>query len=270
MTHSHEHAHLASALDLDAELVGGYLDDAAAAITRSLGRTPQRIVDLGAGTGTGTEALARDFAGAEVVAVDSSPEMIARVDERARAGGFESRTTTLVADLDDGLPPLDSPDVIWAAMSLHHVADPAALLRQAAAALAPDGVVAIVEMAGLPRFAPDADTALGTLEARCHAAASGAGWEAIVDWTDTLGAAGYDVLHRDTIHVARTGPSESVARYAVHWFSQFRHRLADDLSGSDLASLDCLISPADPASLHKRADLTLRAGRLLWVARPAA
>ncbi len=257
-------------LDLDAELVGGYVDDAAAAISRSLGRAPQRIVDLGAGTGTGTEALARNFADAQLLAVDSSTEMAALVEQRAAAGGFAGRTATMVADLDDGLPPLGSPDVIWAAMSLHHVADPAALLREAASALAPQGVVAIVEMDGLPRFSPDADSALGTLEDRCHAAAARAGWEALADWTETLGPAGYDVLHRDTIRIARTGPNETIARYAVHWFSQFRHRLADVLAESDLALLDSLIDPADPASLHRRADLTLTAGRRLWVARPAA
>lgn len=267
--HDHAHAHLASALDLDAELLGSYVDDAAAVITRSLGRTPQRIVDLGAGTGTGTEALARNFGDAQLLAVDSSAEMAALVGERAGAGGFAGRSATVVADLDDGLPPLGSPDVIWAALSLHHVADPAALLREAASALAPQGVVAIVEMAGLPRFSPDADTALGTLEDRCHEAAADSGWEALADWTETLGAAGYDVLHQETIRVARTGPNEIVARYAVHWFSQFRHRLADDLTDSELALLDSLIDPDDPASLHRRADLTLTAGRRLWVARPA-
>lgn len=267
--HDHDHDHLASALDLDAELLGSYIDDAATVITRHLGRAPQRIVDLGAGTGTGTEALARRFGATHLIAVDSSAEMITRVGERARAGGFESRTTTVVADLDDGLPPLHSPDVIWAALSLHHVADPAALLREAASALAPGGVVAIVEMDGLPRFAPDADSALGTLEDRCHQAAAGAGWEALADWTETLGEAGFDVVHRDTIRIARTGPNETIARYAVHWFSQFRHRLADVLSDSDVALLDSLIDPDDPASLHRRADLTLTAGRRLWIARPA-
>ncbi|MBD0861655.1 class I SAM-dependent methyltransferase [Gordonia sp. zg691] len=269
-THAHgDHAHLASVLDLDAELLGSHIDDAATLIESALGRTPAHIVDLGAGTGTGTEVLARRFPHARLTAVDSSPEMTALIEQRARTAGFSSRLATVVADLDDGLPQVASPDVAWAAMSLHHVADPMSLLREIAAAVGPDGVVAIVEMAGVPQFLSGVeDDALRALEDRCHSASATAGWEALVDWTDALDDAGYDVLRHETIQVERDGPSQAVAQYARHWFGQYRHRLADDLEPADLTLIDELVDPARPAALHRRDDLTLRAGRLIWIARP--
>lgn len=268
-TDHHDHARLAAVLDLDAELMADYLDDAARMIAESLGHAPARIADLGAGTGTGTEALARHFPQAQIVAVDGSPDMVALVERRARDGGVAERVTTVVADLDDGLPPLGSPDVVWAAMSLHHVADPQRLLREAATSLGPVGVLAITEMAAVPRFVPaHDDVELRGLQERCQSAASGAGWEALVDWTDAFDDAGYEVLRAETVHVQRSDPSQSVARYARHWFAQFRHRLTDTLDPADLALLDDLTDDSDPDAARRLDDLTLSAGRLLWIARP--
>jgi len=272
----HQHGHpthsdLAAALDLDAELVGDHLDDAATLIVEALGGPPARIVDLGAGTGSGTEALARRFPDATLLAVDSSPAMTETIDRRARAAGLTDRVTTVVADLDRGLPQMRRPDVIWAAMSLHHIADAGALLRSAATALGSEGVLVIVEMAGLPRFAADDDAGLRALEDRCHAAAARAGWEALADWTTTIGDAGLEIARDRTIRVERADPAAQVSRYAVHWFSQFRHRLdepAGMLSRADVELLDTLIDPAQASSLHRRTDLRLVAGRRVWIVRP--
>jgi len=274
----HDHARLAAVLDLDAELMADYLDAPSRLIAESLGRPPVRIADLGAGTGTGTAALARHFPQAQIVAIDGSPDMVALVERRARDGGFADRVTAVVADLDDGLPPLGAPDVVWAAMSLHHVADPQRLLREAATTLGPDGIVVITEMAGVPSFRPArSDAELRGLQERCQAAATGAGWEALVDWTDAFDDAGYEVLRAETVHVERSehrfseersDPSQSVARYARHWFAQFRHRLADTLDPADLALLDDLTDESDSDAQRRLDDLTLSAGRLLWIARP--
>ncbi|MCZ4534025.1 class I SAM-dependent methyltransferase [Gordonia terrae] len=262
----HNHARLAAVLDLDAELMADYFEDAARLVAETLGRVPARIADLGAGTGTGTDALARRFPQASILAVDGSSDMVALVERRVREGGFDDRVTAVVADLDDGLPPLGMPDVVWAAMSLHHVADPQRLLREAATSLGPDGIVVITEMAGVPRFVPaHEDAELLGLQDRCQTAAAGAGWEALVDWTDAFDDVDYEVLRAETAHVRRSAPSPSVARYARHWFAQFRHRLADTLDPADLALLDDL-TEAD--ARNRLDDLTLAAGRFLWVARP--
>ena len=267
--HHSDHARLAEVLDLDAELMADYLVDAARLVAETLGRVPARIADLGAGTGTGTEALARRFPQASILAVDGSSDMVALVERRARKGGFDDRVTAVVADLDDGLPPLGTPDVVWAAMSLHHVADPQRLLREAATSLGPDGIVAITEMAGVPRFVPaHEDAELLGLQDRCRTAAAGAGWEALVDWTDAFDDVDYEVLRAETVHVERSDPSQSVARYARHWFAQFRHRLADTLDPADLALLDHLTDDSDPVARCRLEDLALAAGRFLWIARP--
>ena len=96
MTHTHDrqHDHAAHALpdgmndllELDAEVLRDYwtaaLDwvrDAAAPLS------PARLLDLGAGTGTGAIGLAQRFPEAEVVALDISPVSVDRVRAKAAA-----------------------------------------------------------------------------------------------------------------------------------------------------------------------------------------
>src|SRR6478736_824439 len=110
-THDHDSAEFesegADLLDLDAQVLHGYwdaaLDLAAAALSERAAhgeRSPARVVDLGAGTGTGALGLARRLPDAEVVAVDVSEQSLARVGDKARAAGTGDRVRTLVADLD--------------------------------------------------------------------------------------------------------------------------------------------------------------------------
>ncbi len=56
------------------------------ALTR-IDAAPGRIVDLGCGAGEATIALATRFAGAWVIGIDISPEMLARAQEAARQAG---------------------------------------------------------------------------------------------------------------------------------------------------------------------------------------
>ncbi|MFT2689475.1 class I SAM-dependent methyltransferase [Clavibacter zhangzhiyongii] len=112
------------------------------------------VVDLGAGTGTGTVALARRFDRAEVHAVDASDAMLARVAERAVVDGLADRIRPVRADLDAAWPALPPADVVWASLMLHEVADPARLLGRIRDGLAPGGILAVVEMDGPPRFLP--------------------------------------------------------------------------------------------------------------------
>jgi len=57
------------------------------------------VLELGAGTGRVTEALAR--AGHHVVAVDASPAMLARAEERLAAAGVKDDVRLLEADMRD-------------------------------------------------------------------------------------------------------------------------------------------------------------------------
>ena len=169
-------------LDLDAEVFGDHL----AAVLDLTGVPAARsVVDLGAGTGAGSRLLRGRYPDAAVTCVDNDPQML----ELLRGQGF----AVVEADLDDGFPALAGPlttaaalagapvDLVWASSSLHHVAHPARLLSGVRRALAPGGVLAVVELAALPRFLSHPRGAL--LEQRCHAAAAAEGWNHHPDWT---------------------------------------------------------------------------------------
>ncbi|WP_317231172.1 class I SAM-dependent methyltransferase, partial [Clavibacter sp. MX14-G9D] len=194
--HGPADASLAVMLDLDARILHGHLRELTAWVRRRARDTPGRlVVDLGAGTGTGTVALARRFDRAEVVAVDASDPMLARVAERAVVDGLADRIRTVRADLDEGWPALPPADVVWASLMLHEVRDPARLLARIRDGLAPGGLLAVVEMDGPPRFLPDdLDPALGRpgLAARLDDAVThgGTGGPSHPDWAPWLRDAG--------------------------------------------------------------------------------
>src|SRR5262245_31783595 len=102
--HSHEHGdqdghlHLAELLDRDAVVLGDYHREVIG-WAGSLVPGPARIVDLGAGSGTGTLALARQLTDAEIIAVDMDEAMLAHLRRRADEAGLGDRIRTVQADL---------------------------------------------------------------------------------------------------------------------------------------------------------------------------
>ncbi len=159
---------MADLLDLDAEVLSDYHQEVAGWVSASLtGRA--RVIDAGAGTGTGTLALARQLPDAEVTALDVDGEMLKRVRDKARASGLADRIRTVQADLDQPWPDgLKDADLVWAANSLHHMADPAQAVAQACQVLRPGGMLAVTELESFPRFLTD--PAGAALEERIHAA----------------------------------------------------------------------------------------------------
>lgn len=102
------------------------------------------VGDLGCGTGATTEALAPFVS--RVIAVDESPEMLqaahARLEGHEAAGRVELRRGSLEA-----LPVADGElSAALLMLVLHHLADPAAVLAEAARALAPGGRLLLVDM----------------------------------------------------------------------------------------------------------------------------
>lgn len=101
--HGLEHGHgpvLARLLDLDAEVHARLLDDALSlAVTLAGSGSVARVVDVGAGTGAGTFALARRFPSAEVVALDRDPGMLELLRGRASAACLDDRVSTVLADI---------------------------------------------------------------------------------------------------------------------------------------------------------------------------
>ena len=98
--------------------------------------TPRRIADLGCGTGSLTAALADRWPSAEIVGVDSAPQMLKearRLDRPIRWVEGDIRTWQPEAPLD----------LIFSNATLHWVGDHHGLLPRLVAALAPSGILAV-------------------------------------------------------------------------------------------------------------------------------
>jgi SAM-dependent methyltransferase len=286
--HQHnDEQELAAILDLDADVLRDQLSEATGWLAGLAGDMPvRRILDLGSGTGTGTFALLRRFADAEVVAVDMSPHMLHHLRARAAAQGLTDRVRTVEADLDAEWPNLsreapsreapstaDGADLAWMSAALHHMTDPDRTLRQTRAALRPGGLLAVVEMTGFPRFLPD-DIGLGRpgLEARCYAVLDRQRAEELphqgADWGPRLAAAGFAVEGERVLSIELDAPlPESAGRYAQAIFQRMRPGLEGQLDADDLAVLSTLIDSDGPDSLLRRDDLRIRTTRPAWVAR---
>ncbi|MDH6223432.1 MULTISPECIES: class I SAM-dependent methyltransferase [Streptomyces] len=267
--HGGDAAH-AGLLELEARTFAPALEEALArAVTRLGPADPRHAADLGSGPGVGTLALARRLPAARVTAVDRSPVMLERVLAAARDAGLAERVRVAEADLDAGLPDLGPLDVVWASSSLHHVADPAALLGRLHGAVAPGGLLIVVESDGMPRFLPeDAGAGRPGLEERCRAVTAAAGWNAHPDWRDDLERAGFGPVDRWTV-TAEGAPGEEAAHYAHLVLGRIRGALEDQLDPEDLAALDRILTPGDPAFVGRRRDLVPRSVRTVWAARRA-
>jgi SAM-dependent methyltransferase len=279
--HDHEHhghhahgqedsAELAELLDLDAEVLPSYLSEVILWV-RGLAPDPtRRIVDLGAGTGTGAIALAEQFTGAEVTALDMSAEMLSRLTAKARALGLNDRIHTVEADLDTRWPDVGAADLVWASNSMHHMADPDRVLGEIFGALGPGGLLAVAELDSFPRFLP-ADAA-GGVEERGHTAMAAARAEDMPhlgsDWAPRLRKAGFAIEGERRSVIDMTAPLPAAAgRYAQASLHRMRTGLDDRLSNSDKAALDRLTANDGPDSVLHRADLRIRAERTVWAAR---
>ncbi len=260
---------LAQLLDLDAAVLGGYLDELAgwaAALAPAHVRT---AVDLGAGTGVGTLALARRFPSAEVVAVDRSAAMLRRIVAAAEVAAVDGRVRVLPADLDDGWPsPVGSADLVWAASSLHEVADPERLLGEVLVALNSGGLLVVVEMDGLPQVLPE-DFGAGLGE-RCGAALTEAGWNAHPDWRPHLERAGFRVIGQRTVALESSGDADTTATYARAWLRHVRRSLAGRLGADDLSTLDRLLADTGPDAALAPSHVVVRGSRTAWAARRPA
>ena len=238
-------------LELDAEVFG---DNLAAVLDRTGVPAARGVVDLGAGTGAGSRLLRERYPDAEVTCVDNDPQML----ELLRQQGFP----VVEANLDDGLRALslgsaaaEAPiDLVWASSSLHHVAHPGRLQSGVRKELAPGGVLAVVELAGLPSFLVDPHEML--LEQRCHAAAAGEGWNHYPDWTPAMQTAGFTVTKSEVTTVA---PVTAAAReYAQQYLARFSQLTG--LTADDRNAVKDLLDRFDDLELEPRATRTVWVG----------
>lgn len=274
--HGNHHEHqrsdeqgMAEMLDLDAQLLKDHLQEILAWTAGHQPR-PQTILDLGAGTGTGTLGLARTFPAAGVVALDQSEFMLGRLSRKVKSLGLEERVSTLQVDLDTAWPELTDIDLVWAASSMHHMSEPANVYERIAGTLSAAGLLVVVEMDAFPRYLP-LDLGFGApgLEERCHTAAGSANWNAHPDWAGPIREAGMEVIDQQTFGYAIEQDQELVARAAHRWLSRMRESLKDDLAADDLHALEVLLDDKDPRSVLARTDLSMRGSRTVWAARIA-
>jgi SAM-dependent methyltransferase len=261
-------------LDLDAEVLRDYwsaaldwVQDAAAGTART------RLLDLGAGTGTGAIGLAQRFPDAEVVALDVSPASLAKIAAKAAAAGLVARVHPVEADLDAGWPDLGTLDLTWASASLHHMADPAQVLRDALNATRPGGLIAVSEFSEQLLFLPD-DLGFGRpgFEGRITDVLGHAYTEEMPtlgsEWGPRLADAGWTIVAEQDFRVDQDPATHpSAGRYARAWFARLSDGLADRLEPDDQATLAALLDEDNPRSLVNRTDLHIRGGRTITIAR---
>lgn len=115
-----------------------------------------RAVDLGCGPGNTTRLVAAMVRPRRLDAYDASERYVAIARERLAASALASARAARVHrdDVTTGSFARHSPDLIYARHLLTHVAEPGALLQTAAAALAPHGILAVEETAGLDNVDP--------------------------------------------------------------------------------------------------------------------
>lgn len=272
-THGHSHGRpsaLPELLDLDAQVLAASLADVRAEIGRLVTTPVHTVLDLGAGTGSGTFGLLEHFPEAHALVLDQSDEMLAHVRERAVLLGLGSRVTTVRADLDEALPDLPLVDLAWASGSLHHLADPDVTLARVASQLRPGGLLAVIELTGHPRFVPD-DSQGGPAEAAAHAVLAGdraADMPAMGgDWRSRLTRAGLLVEIERAIEVDLAPPlPEAAGDYAYALLHRIRDAVAGRLAPVDRDQLDLLLD-GGPADVRRRGDLLVRTERQLLIAR---
>ena len=97
---------------------------------------PARVADLGCGPGNSTELLAERWPGAEIIGVDSDPDMLAAARRRLPDRSF------VAADLASWQP-AEPFDLLYANAVFQWVPDHLAVLKRLFAGLGPGGVLAV-------------------------------------------------------------------------------------------------------------------------------
>jgi ubiquinone/menaquinone biosynthesis C-methylase UbiE len=278
--HHHDHENhdaaavepLVDLLDLDGEVLRTYWTEALDLVEGVTNGSVARVLDLGAGSGVGTIALARRFPVADVLAVDVSAEMLTRIRAKAKALTLTG-VRCVQADLDTEWPPFGPLDLTWASMSLHHLADPDAALRTLFAATRPGGVLAAVEFAQPLRFLPD-DIGVGRsgLEARSLEILAAEPAHSVPElgrhWAPRFAAAGFSVLAEHPLMIDEPGPlSPAALRYGRLWLTRLRSGVASRLDADDQDALATLLDDGGLETLYRRGGLHIQGTRSVTLAR---
>lgn len=111
-------------------------------------RAGMTVVEIGPGMGFFTLELAKKVGEAgRVIAIDIQPQMLERLEQRAKAAGLQDRIETRLAKSDSmGMSDLaQSVDLVFAYAVVHELPDDRAFFREAFAVLKPDAMLYIAE-----------------------------------------------------------------------------------------------------------------------------
>jgi len=161
-------------------------------------RPPQRILDLGCGTGAGCEALKRHFRRAQVIGLDAAPAMLTRLRRRATLLRPLRPVCGDIARLPFARASLD---LLFSSMALHWSPDLTVLFDECRRVLHPDGMLL---------FATLGPGSLGELDEAWAEAGSSASLAPLPDLMqigDALMAAGFrePVMDMERITVQYSG-----------------------------------------------------------------
>jgi SAM-dependent methyltransferase len=248
----------------------GWYGGLAVALVRPADRL---VMDVGCGGGGMAVALAAALpAGAEVVAVDGTEEVLAEARAHAAAVGAAVRfaRVDIAADPAGLAAAAGGPaDLVWASAVVHHAPDQQAAVDRLAALLGPGGRLVLAEGGLRARHLPwDVGVGEPGLEVRLEAAQDRwfggmrAGLPGTVPmpygWPEALRRAGLvDVLTRSTLleRPAPLSPADRAAVVASLRWRVDRMRESGGLADADGPAWERLLDPAAPAYLGDRPDV---------------
>src|SRR5262245_29577213 len=254
-------------LQLQADIIAGVTRR----LIRKCGIGPgMRVLDIGCGVGDVSMLLA-DAVGATgcVLGFDSEPRAIEVARTRARVAGY--RNIEFVVASDDAFPDRPLFDAAIGRYILHHLPDPVATIRRAAAAVRPFGVVAFQEP-----VSHISDQTLPTVELytkleRCLKSVFRAtlphfdvGGRLIACFED----AGLPTPHL-TCEAIAGGPASPLWRlFAMAYRSMLPHMVHLDLAPAEESDPDTLAERLVAAAAAVRAQIIAKPQCCAWAIRP--
>lgn len=223
---------------------------------------PRRVFDLGCGPGNSTELLVARYPRAEVIGLDSSPDMLRQARERL------PRLSFVEADLATWTPP-QAADLLFANAVFHWVPDHPRVLRRLLETLPAGGVLAVQmpDNTDEPALSLMRETAIkgpwaGKLAAAVAARDDLVGPSAYYDLLQPV-ASRLDIWHTIYNHVM-TGPPAIVEWFKGSSLRPFLSPLDEDTRRGFLADYTGAIARAYPACRDGR--VLLKFPRLFIVA----
>ena len=228
------------------------------------GRDVGRVLDVGAGPGVGTCELARLLPQARIIALEPSESMGAALADRAAALGVDDRVEVRRGGLPDGLVGIEDIDLVWASMSLHHVADEVAALQAIRSVLSDDGVVALAERTGMPaQVIPDLRPGLASRLRAVYETYFDHMRHTLEDQVESgdlaamVEAAGLTVRSDEERSITHAPPlSVDQRAYVAAWTERTLEQLAERLDPQDREAIEAYV--ADPRRTDAPVTITRR------------